>query len=210
MTQSKTVHVHLSPECVVGCFDAIEMVAQKSTEGRSVAEVVAWALEGFIATQRRRGMIQQLEPDEALRRLALIEHARDRVRSDLPTFDVPSNDDIKPQPPPTVETSTVQRAMDAMSVSGTTVGVQHNPNPEPPPPPPTAKRDEIVKTERMSLSEIANLSVQEDEVLSRAEHEGGDWQLAVEVVYSKIPRSMWGSGNAANLVERLVEEMRGS
>lgn len=210
--KGKTLTITITPETAVGCIDALVNVAKIDLKDRSVELLVALSLEGFINQLRTNGHILPIEEEDAIRRLAIYESAYQRQRA--PAFedvDLQFNREQAGLPPKETEEasySTIERAMDNVKNQGVEIPVTVNESPEPTTPVSANARDALLQMDRESLSRFQAQMGDKDELVNQAEHEGGNFQIAVEIVYSKIPQTLWGSEKARELVGNVLEELK--
>lgn len=211
--KGKTFHITIQTETAAGCLDALRVVAEIDISQRSVTQCVALALEGFVGTMKASGQIPRREAEEAERLLALQDAPS--VPPSPPRFDgadlsLATLRGETPRPPgrEAVAFDQVHASLETRLNEGSTIDVEVNEEPsEPTTSQATANRDVLLAGERHSLEEITNAAREDDELVKRATHEGGDFQLALEFVYSKIPPSLWGTERALELITRVVDEV---
>lgn len=211
--KGKTLTVTITPETAIGCIDALVNVAKVDLRNRSLELLVALSLEGFIGQLRTNGHILPLTEEDAIRRIAIYEAGLERQR--LPSFediDLEFNREQTGLPAADLETpdyNTIERAADKMKNQGVERTLEVNESPEPREQTSVNTRQALLHMERDQLVDIQMGADKDDELVKQAEHEGGDMQVAVELVYSKAPRALWNTEKAKELVYKVLEELHG-
>jgi len=226
---SRVIHARVPDDVIVGCMDALTIVARRDLNGRPLSTIITTVLEGFISSLQKDGQIPDRDEAE-------VKGMIDRyLMSDIPSFppshlvlppegndideyeyggesptaqilDKPEEDDEGPEE---YKEEDMHAHLDAIAAAiakreDVSIPLKVEKNPEP------VKRkgmtyQEMQTIERLHLEELRKVAPKDQFILAS---EDSDYMtLAVEIAYTKLPQRVWGTEQAGQVIEGILKQM---
>ena len=204
----RTLHVTLTNETIAGCVFMLREVAELDLSGRTLDQIVALALEGFINTNYRSGNIPEGERDRAEETLRTFEPfgGNDRM---VTTFHRDAFEDVEREETAQPEPPTIQDAIRQAANRGVEMDIEENPSPTPGPTKAQKERALLLDMDRLPLDMLkAQRLDQPDEMLEKAlASDDRNFQLAVEITYTRIKPELWGTDSVIGMITRMRDTL---
>ncbi len=202
MDKSKVVHIRIPSDIIIGCYDTLELVAGRTTDNLSVAQVVGDALKGFVRGAMKKALIPEYTlPDLQARYDTIFKD------DDEQTFEAGFIDDREEEesasPPREQFMAQIEEHMNQLTAKAASVpeGIVEQPNPQAPKKArPKWDSDEARNFER--LAKIQPL----DRFIQQAKEEKDDaLKICISLIYSSLDESLWGSAMAEKSIQQLYD-----
>jgi len=202
---SRVVHIRLSVDTIVGCYDVAESVGI-NPKGWPTSSLIAKVLAAFLTNMRRTEVVPTYSDDAALLRRAA-EIFRDLMLEEVELPISREDFDLTEEEAPPTEEGLSERVREALEEAHEQVS---SPIPKDASPPEEQEPDlEVPKVgDWSSLPAVSFTEIEREFPLNNLVQQcKGDSKLehALGVVYKQLPQEMWGSQMAEKLFLNLIK-----